>query len=408
MKVDLSNYYQWINPVYRPHLKKNTPIEIYFGSAGSGKSVFVVQKILYRVLSNPLMTFLCLRKTKVSLSESVFKLFCDMIYSLGLSKCFKITSNPMKIKCVNGATIIFSGLDDVEKIKSVICHSIWVEEATEITEGDFDQILLRPRGGKFFKQVILSFNPVSASHWIKRRFFNSPQNPEDASILKSTYLDNKWIGKDYHRRMEMIRATNPEYYQIYALGEWGILQGAIFSPPKILTIDGIYDERRACFGIDFGYNDPSTLVGCMKNGGSLLMHEYIYESNLTTDDFISKIKSLNLPFNTVFYADCSRPDAIESMNRAGLLVKPSRKGPNSIIDGINLLKNYQLWITPESRHLMNEFINYKWDIDKDGKPLDKPKDEFNHAIDALRYAIYTNYFQPQVKTSLMNRQLLGF
>jgi len=195
---------------------------ILFGGSGSGKSVFASQKVLLRVLSEPNHRILVLRKVGVNMRESVFKRLKNEISEMGLSNEFDILSTTMSFTHRGtGSEIILSGVDDVEKLKSIEkITSVWVEEATELSELEFDQIDLRLRGETpFYKQIILSFNPIDDRHWLKKRFFDNP--PANAFVLKTTFKDNAFIDEEYRRVLEQKAALSPNLYRIYYLGEWG-------------------------------------------------------------------------------------------------------------------------------------------------------------------------------------------
>ena len=225
------------NPLFRPYLTDNTHrYLILYGGAGSGKSVFAVQRFLYRLLTLPLCNILVVRAVAATNRDSTYALFRQVISKWGLSELFSCKDSDLRISCANGNSVIFKGLDDTEKLKSITfpkgeLTDIWIEEASEILEEDFNQLDVRLRGKGAHKQMVLTFNPVSVLHWLKLRFFDR-QDPR-ALVLKSTYKDNQFLDEDYKRTLEGYKDTDPYYYSVYCLGEWGVLGQTIFDAQKV-------------------------------------------------------------------------------------------------------------------------------------------------------------------------------
>lgn len=225
------------NPLFRPYLTDNTHrYLILYGGAGSGKSVFAVQRFLYRLLTLPLCNILVVRAVAATNRDSTYALFRQVISKWGLSELFSCKDSDLRISCANGNSVIFKGLDDTEKLKSITfpkgeLTDIWIEEASEILEEDFNQLDVRLRGKGAHKQMVLTFNPVSVLHWLKLRFFDR-KDPR-AVVLKSTYKDNQFLDEDYKRTLEGYKDTDPYYYSVYCLGEWGVLGQTIFDAQKV-------------------------------------------------------------------------------------------------------------------------------------------------------------------------------
>ncbi len=224
MKADI-----YINDVYYDLLDNKDRYLILYGSAGSGKSIFAGQKILARCIGEPGHRFLVTRKVAATIQNSVFKLFQDLIKIYGLQSLVKANKSNLSLHFTNGSEIITSGLDDVEKLKSIQgITSRWDEEATELDKGDFDQLDLRLRGKtKYYKQDIITFNPIDETHWIKKEFFDKKQ--KNCTIRHSTYLDNKFIDQEYIDLLNNRIAGDENLYRIYVKGEWGCIKtGAEF------------------------------------------------------------------------------------------------------------------------------------------------------------------------------------
>lgn len=237
VEIDLSNLKSWINPCYYPLLWDENRFLILFGGAGSGKSVFSAQKTVFRIIQPPKQKILVIRKVQKTLRESCFAEIKTVINDWGLKDLFVIPKGKNDFDIVykpNGNMIIFAGLDDREKLKSIQgVTSIWIEEASELDEEDFRQINLRLRGNtESYKQIILTFNPVSILHWLKKEFFDLPKS--NATIMKTTYKDNKFIDTEYSMELEKMKDIDEYFYMVYALGMWGVTGKSIF-PAQLVS-----------------------------------------------------------------------------------------------------------------------------------------------------------------------------
>lgn len=220
-----------VNEVYRPLIGCNKRYLVLYGGAGSGKSYFLAQRYLLRLLSGG-RNVLAVRKVARTNRDSTFALFRQVIAQWQLGRFFSVRESDCRIRCnLNGSSVIFAGLDDVEKLKSVtfengVLTDIWIEEASEIAESDFNQLDVRLRGGKSEKQICLSFNPISANHWLKRRFFD--RRDENAAVLHTTYRDNAFLDESYRALLERYKTSDPYYYDVYCLGQWGVFGRTVF------------------------------------------------------------------------------------------------------------------------------------------------------------------------------------
>lgn len=225
------------NEKFLPLLEDDNRYIVLYGGAGSGKSVFAAQWLLYLLLKRDKFNLLVIRNTGKSNRDSTFALFKQIINKWKLSKFFKINESDLRITCtINQHQIIFAGLDDVEKLKSITFSNgelttEWIEEASEISEEDFNQLDVRLRGAGTKKQIILSFNPIDINHWLKRRFFDT--KADNITILHSTYKDNKFLDDDYKRLLESYKDTDEYYYNVYCLGQWGVLGKTVFDAKKL-------------------------------------------------------------------------------------------------------------------------------------------------------------------------------
>ena len=225
------------NKAFIPYLDNSSRYLILYGGGGSGKSYFVAERFIYQNLKNKMYNLLVVRNTGKSNRDSTYALFKQVISKWKLNRIYKCNESDLRIRnLINGNEIIFAGLDDVEKLKSITFSkgeltTIWIEEATEIQESDFNQLDIRLRGKGIKKQMVLSFNPIDINHWIKRRFFD--KQDENITIFKSTYLDNEFLDNDYKKLLESYKETDEYYYNVYCLGNWGVLGKTVFDARKL-------------------------------------------------------------------------------------------------------------------------------------------------------------------------------
>jgi len=412
-QIDLSNLAEVTNPAFQPLFTNKDRWLILMGGGGSGKSYFAAEKVLIRILKaaseGRVHNFLCLRKTKVSARTSIFKLFCEYISEWGLSSKATINKTDMTITLF-GSTILITGMDDPEKIKSIQgISSIWLEEMTEFTQDDFYQLDLRLRGNlPDYKQIMGTFNPINEQHWIRqslfgdelqgkiesgqktvRRKYSAEVDDETISfhmtVMHSTYKDNLYIDKTYKAQLESLVNRDKNFYNIYCLGMWGNLKGLIFDNWSI-TRDWPESPDDGGFGLDFGFAiDPSACVEAAFDGDDLYLREHLYETKLTNPDIASRLAPVAK--DSMIVADCAEPKSIVEIRNTGLVIVPCSKGKDSILHGIQRLRQYNIKLYHTSDNLKKEFQSYKWAEKKDGTLLNKPADLFNHLIDATRYIV---------------------
>ena len=225
------------NKAFKPYLNNDKRYLVFYGGAGSGKSFFIVERYLYKLLTRKRFNLLVVRKTGKSNRDSTFALFKQVIRKWKLSKYFKINESDLRIKCLlNNHEIVFAGLDDVEKLKSITFSDgeltdVWIEEASEILESDFNQLDVRLRGKGTKKQITISFNPIDINHWLKKRFFD--RQDDNVEIFHSTYKDNEFLDEDYKKLLESYKETDEYYYNVYCLGQWGVLGKTVFDARAI-------------------------------------------------------------------------------------------------------------------------------------------------------------------------------
>lgn len=393
-QVNLNIDKEVFNEVYLPYLKTNTRYELFYGGAGSGKSAFVAQKLVLKHMTEKNRKTLIVRKVKSTLRNSVFPEIIYWIKFFNVEDFFTIPSgkgNSLDIEGPNGNKFIFTGLDNVEKLKSISgITDMWIEEATELEQKDFQQLDLRIRGQDANKQFILTFNPTDSNHWIKKFFFDSQM--KNTTILRTTHLDNKFLDEESRENLEKYITIDQTWYNIYALGEWGILSDLIYNNFTMKEFDN--DEKKfdkILVGIDFGYNHPSTMVKVginkdFKKTRELFIIDNIKKSKLTTQMFGEELRS-KVKKKQEIIADSASPGSIEELKRLGFNVHGAKKGANSVKSGIDWLKNFKIIVHPDCIETYNEFKTYRWKKGDDGKPLDIPVEINDDCMDALRYAI---------------------
>ena len=370
------------------HNKKRYIFMLWWG--WSWKSKFQAQKeIIQTFYKNRL---LAVRKVKDTLKDSMFQELVSVIEDWRIKEYFTITTSPMKIvNNITGSDIIFRGMDDPEKIKSVSkVTRVWVEEATELNKADFDQLDIRLRGEWKELQMTCTYNPISDQHWLITDFWNI-WSTEDVECMHSTYKDNRFVWQEnYDKVMERLKNTDINLYNIYALWIPGkAVEGLIFTFSEISSVPD--EAKLKGYGLDFGYNDPTAMTGVYEWNDWIVLDEVLYKSNFIAKDIIEFLKTTDIKRHDDIIWDNSRPEAIEEIYRGGYNCKPCKKWANSIIEWINMMKWFKIYVTSRSQNLKKELNNYVWAKDRNWNPLDKPIDNFNHAIDWVRYVIFDKY-----------------
>ena len=388
MTIDI--YDEIFNEAFLPFLTDYSHrFEVYYGGAGSGKSVFITQKILIKALTQK-RKVLIMRKVGSTLKDSCWQLVLDTLSQFQLFSFCNINKSVMTIELPNGSVLLFKGMDDSEKIKSITgITDIWAEEATEFGEEDIEQLNLRLRAKTSDLQMLFSFNPVSKANWVYRRWFKDGVIITDDTVIhQSTYKDNRFLPDDYVATIEKMARTNPTYYRIYALGEFASLDKLVFNNWSVGRIEDTHDWDLLC-GLDFGFtNDPTAfVVSFLKDRTLYVSREYV-KTGLLNDQIATVIRELGFSKSTII-GDSAEVKSIEELRRAGLYrIYPATKGQGSVLQGIQKLQQYDIVVDPDCEHVITELQNYAWKKDRaTGEYINEPIDEFNHCIDALRYSL---------------------
>lgn len=397
MYLDFTTLNRWINPVYYKYLWDAKRFNIFFGGASSGKSHFIGQRKVFKVTSERGHNVLILRKTGRTNKLSTFPLIKQIINAWNLTPIYDINKTDLTItNKLNGNQIIFAGLDDVEKLKSLtfatgILTDIWVEEASEITENDFLQLNIRLRGMSSVPlQITLSFNPISSMHWIKRRFFDDPgPYKKKLTIFKTTYKDNNYLDIDSKEEIENLKEVDPTYYKIYALGEWGIIGNLVFT--NYVVEDFTYrpeDFDDTCNGMDFGFNHPYAIEKIGTKDGEIYIYDEYHTRHKTNPDVIDEIDNERfISRDDLITADCAEPDRIKEWNDRGYFVRGAKKGKDSVKYGIDFMRSKKIHIHPSCSGVVSEFQTFKHKEDKEGNVMDEFVNFKDDGISAARYAL---------------------
>lgn len=378
------------NAAYYPYLTDYSKrYNVYYGGAASGKSHFVAQKLTYKLLTHR-RKLLVIRKVGRTLKDSVFQLFTDILSQWRLMSYCTINRSTLSIALPNGSIILFKGLDDGEKIKSITgITDIWCEEATELAYDEYTQLDLRLRARTGNLQMYCTFNPVSKANWVYNHWFVG-QQPPNTFVLHTTYRDNKFLPQQYIDALQAMEKTNPTYYRIYALGEFCSLDKLIY-PNWRQSLLNETPSGTLIVGLDFGYvNDPSALIVAYADvdAKKIYVVDEVYKTGMLNDEIANIIKYKNLQ-KEIIIADSAEQKSIEEIKRLGISrIRPAVKGQGSILQGIQRLQQFEIIVSPQCQNTIIELQNYSWQKEKSsGEYTNQPIDTFNHALDALRYAI---------------------
>ena len=373
------------------------------GSRGSKKSKTSALWFIVNMVKYPSANLLVVRKVYRTLKDSCFTDLKWAIHRLGLSEYWEVKESPLEMTYrPTGQKILFRGLDDPLKItsitveKGVLCW-VWIEEAYEIgSEASFNMLNESIRGAVpdgLFKQITLTFNPWNEHHWLKKRFFDSPDS--ETLAMTTNYMCNEWLDQKDALLFEEMRIKDPARYRVAGLGEWGIVDGLIFKEPKVeaFDIDSIRKNSslKACFGLDFGYtNDPSALFCGLADvtNKTLWIFDEIYGYGMSNEDIAKEVTAHGYA-KEIIRADSAEPKSIDRLRDLGIVrIRKARKGRDSINSGIDFLQGFTMIVHPKCSNFLMEIGNYTWAKDpKTDLCINQPIDGFNHLMDAMRYAV---------------------
>jgi phage terminase large subunit len=361
--------------VFERNWEANTRFVINIGGSRSTKTYSILQLLIVKALESvePLVISV-VRKSMPSMRITVMRDFFDILKQLDLYNV-ELHNKTENTYLLNNTLIEFFSIDDAQKRRGSKRDILFVNEANELSAEDFFQLNIRTTN-----QVFIDFNP-SETFWYNDQL----ENRDDITIIHSTYRDNPFLPEEQVYEIERLQHTDQQYYQIYALGQFA---GSFDRIYQYIPVDDIpiNNAKLVALGMDFGFtNDPTTLVEIWKDNDDLYLNELIYERNLTNQDIAERLGEYEIDKYIEIIADSAEPKSIEEIRRMGFNIKPAQKGPDSVLNGIDILKRHKIHVTKQSVNIIKEINNYKWVTDKDGNKLNKPVDMFNHSLDAARY-----------------------
>ena len=376
--------------------------EFWCGSAGSGKSYTIAQRIIIRCTKEPIRVLVC-RRYATTLRNSCFALFKEILTKWQLLPYVKVKETDMSITFPNGSQIIMVGLDTEEKLLSLTnISTVWVEEAYEVEKSKVEQLNLRMRGTAANQQLILSWNPISKHSWLYDFTVNNP--PENSVFIHSTYKDNPFLNPEYVQALDEMEIRNPEKYRVYGRGEWGVdSSGLVIKNWKSEAFDAMALaaaglEHRA--GMDLGWIDKSAIIDTLydKANHTIYVFNEFYKSGCQPSELAAAIKDMNLAKSKI-KVDAAEPRTIQFFRNEGINAEGAAKGKDSVKAGLMFLQDNLIIVHPKCQNFITELENFSYIKSKQtGEWTEDTTHEWSHAIDACRYAYSDIYTNKQLKT----------
>jgi len=365
--------------VFETLLNSDKRINVFQGSSRASKTYNILIYFIYKLLNEDNKTLSIVRKTLPALKGSVLRDLKEILIKFDLY-------NQNDWHSVDGYyqlgtnMIEWFSVDDETKLRGRKRDYLFVNEATEVSYDEYIQLMLRTSD-----LTVLDLNPSLWKSWIY-----DLEGQEDVSYNITTYKDNPFLSEVQVKEIEKLKDRDPNLWRVFGLGERGLPTKMVFShQQKYSTLPE--GSKLLGYGIDFGFQDPCTLIKVHKLNDAIYCEELLYLRNITIPDFIYKIKDLGINIKDDFICDSANPQSIEELRRQGINAKPVKK--NSILHGIDLIKRSEFFIHENSTNLDNELMNYIWKTDKNGNNLDEPLDDYNHLIDPLRYVLEMKMFR---------------
>ena len=409
-----------LNPVFKEFNRTRCRYRLAKGSAGSGKSVDIAIDYILKLSDKKYKgaNLLVVRQTETSHKDSTFAELLSAIRKCGINAFWTYTLTPLTLTCkATGNMIIFRGFSDMrarERVKSITFPQgkltwIWCEEATELQESDVDILDDRLRGQldnpNLYYQMTFSFNPISAQHWIKRKYWD--YESDDIFKCQSTYLDNRFLDENYHKRMMMRKEQDPDGYRIYGLGEWGELGGLILTNYVVEDLSTDFNRYdNVLYSQDFGYNHANCIleIGFKDDEIYVLRELYVHEKD--TDEIIQLANEMGFDKHKKMWCDSAEPDRIKMWQKAGYRAEGVKKEQGSVNAQIDYLKQHKIHINGCCLNTIKEIQQWKWQKDKStGLYIDTPVDFMDDAMAALRYSV-ENYRRNR-RVQVWDKSLLG-
>lgn len=383
--------------------------EFWVGSAGSGKSYTIAQKIIIRCTREPIRVVVC-RRYGTTLRNTCFSLLKEILTKWKLTPYVKIRETDMNFRFPNGSEIILLGLDEETKLLSLNnISTIWVEEAYEVPQPIVEQLNIRMRGQAENQQLILSWNPISKNSWLYN--FTVEEPPANSLYIHSTYRDNPFLNAEYVAALDEMEERNPAKYRIYGRGEWGVdSEGLVITnwrqeefDAMALASSGL--EHRA--GCDLGWIDPSAVIDTLydRENKTIYVFNEFYKSGCQLEELANAIKDMNLA-RTKLFVDAAEPRTIHFFKQQGINATPCAKGKDSVRTGYQFLQDHLIVVHPSCQKLITELENFSYIKSKQtGEWTEDTTHEWSHAIDALRYGYADIYTNTRLKT--ISKSALG-
>ena len=383
--------------------------EFWCGSAGSGKSYFLTQRIIIRCCAEPIRFVVC-RRYGSTLRNSVFALFKEVLAKWQLTKYVKVRETDMSFHFPNGSSIILLGLDEETKLLSLANISgVWVEEAYEVPQNLIEQLNLRMRGQAANQQIWLSWNPISKNSYLYNFTVENP--PENSIYIHSTFRDNCFLNAEYIASLEELYIRNPAKARVFCDGEWGVdVEGLVitnwrkeeFDPMELSALG--YEHR---VGMDLGWIDPSAIIDSLydRENKTIYVFNEFYKSGCQLSDLANAIRGMNLNKSKIF-VDAAEPRSVQFFKQEGINAVPCAKGKDSVKAGLMFLQDHLIVVHPSCQSFITELENFSYIKSKQtGEWTEDTTHEWSHAIDACRYAYSDIYTQTKLKT--LNKSVLG-
>ena len=398
MRINLP---QIIGKGYATYWNYKGRYKVVKGGRGSKKSTTTALWIIYNMMKYPLANTLIIRRVFNTHKDSTYTQLKWASNVLKVSHLWKFSRSPLEATYLpTGQKILFRGLDDPMSITSITVEHghlcwCWFEEAFQImNEDDFNKVDMSIRGELpkgYFKQIMISFNPWSEKHWLKKRFFDVVD--DDILAITTNYSCNEFLGEDDKKLFKKMKLNNPRRYNIEGLGNWGIADGLIYNNFEELEFDIEEIKKRrnikSAFGLDFGYtNDPTAFICSLVDldNNEIFIFDEHYQKAMSNKDIVNMIKYKSYSKEKIV-ADSSEPKSIDDIRRQGICrIKGAKKGKDSILNGIQFIQDFKIYVHPKCENTLIELSNYVWDT-KEGNVINKPIDDYNHLMDALRYSM---------------------
>ena len=367
------------------HVKEcKAKIQVHQGGTRSGKTYSILTALIELCHKNSGLVITICRKTFPALRATAMRDFFEIlnredIYNPDLHNKSDATYQ------LWGNMVEFISIDQPQKVRGRKRDVLFINEANEINLEDWRQLLLRTTG-----RVLIDYNPSDEFHWI----YDEVIPREDAAFFQTTYKDNPFLPESVVMEIERFKEADENFWRVYGLGERGASQATVFTHWK--EVDQIPNEFKPLnYGLDFGYtNDPTAIVQTFTDGHGFAVDELCYATRLTNSDISKVLRDSGVSRSDVIICDSAEPKSIDEIHAHGFNTHGARKGKDSVKNGIQFLHSRPLLVTARSVNVIKELRNYKWKEDKNGKQLNEPVDSFNHAIDAMRYAITFNQTNP--------------